>query len=121
MLTHHSLDQAFFTISGTREDESGSDKQTAVTAALRRVRESGRDATTAVLVYDRAQDVAGAGQAGIPALFAAWGYGAPDQSAGAAAIAESPAGRLRLARRGRRSTPRQPVGQNDRAGLTSAA
>ncbi len=43
-----------------------------------------------VMVGDHRNDVQAAIGAGIPAIFAAWGYGAPGMSNGAAAIAETP-------------------------------
>ncbi|MCO6416613.1 phosphoglycolate phosphatase [Siccirubricoccus sp. KC 17139] len=45
----------------------------------------------AVMIGDHRNDVAAAIGAGMPALFAAWGYGLPEMAAGAAAIAERPA------------------------------
>ena len=41
----------------------------------------------AVMLGDHANDVAAARGAGVPAIFAAWGYGAPEVAAGSAAIA----------------------------------
>ncbi len=41
----------------------------------------------AVMLGDHANDVAAARGAGVPAIFAAWGYGAPEMAAGSAAIA----------------------------------
>lgn len=45
----------------------------------------------AVMIGDHRNDVAAATGAGIPCVFAAWGYGAPEMAAGAAATAASPA------------------------------
>ena len=42
----------------------------------------------AVMAGDRANDVAAARGAGLPCIFAAWGYGPPAMAAGSAAIAE---------------------------------
>ena len=40
------------------------------------------------MVGDHANDVRAARGAGVPCVFAAWGYGSPDLAAGAAARAE---------------------------------
>ncbi len=45
-------------------------------------------ATHAVMVGDHANDVAAARGAAVPAIFAAWGYGAPSMAAGATAVAQ---------------------------------
>lgn len=50
----------------------------------------GGEPGAAVMVGDHRNDIAAAQAAGIPAVFAAWGYGAPDMAAGAAAIAAAP-------------------------------
>jgi len=44
------------------------------------------DPKRAVMVGDHANDIAAASGAGIPSIFAAWGYGAPSMAAGASAI-----------------------------------
>jgi phosphoglycolate phosphatase len=48
---------------------------------------AGGSADRAVMVGDHANDVAAATGAGLPCIFAAWGYGPPEMAAGAAAIA----------------------------------
>ena len=53
----------------------------------------------AVLVGDHRNDVAAARGAGLPAIFAGWGYGSPDMRQGAAAVAEEPGAVLEIARR----------------------
>lgn len=50
---------------------------------------AGGSPRSAVMAGDHANDVAGARGAGIPSIFAAWGYGAPDMAHGADAIAGS--------------------------------
>ncbi len=45
----------------------------------------------AVMVGDHHNDVRGAQAAGIPSVFAGWGYGTPAMSAGAASVAATPA------------------------------
>jgi len=49
---------------------------------------AGGDAARAVLLGDHANDVAAGRAAGIPVIFAAWGYGKPEMAEGAAARAE---------------------------------
>ncbi len=49
---------------------------------------AGGVADRAVMVGDHANDVAAARGAGLPCIFAAWGYGQPTMAAGSAAIAE---------------------------------
>jgi phosphoglycolate phosphatase len=43
-----------------------------------------------VMIGDHRNDIAAAQGAGVPAVYAGWGYGLPDMAAGAAAIAASP-------------------------------
>lgn len=56
---------------------------------LATVAAAGGDPARAIMVGDHANDVAAAERAGIPAIFAAWGYGAADMATGAAAMAQS--------------------------------
>jgi len=49
---------------------------------------AGGEAARAVLLGDHANDVAAGRAAGIPVIFAAWGYGKPEMAEGAAARAE---------------------------------
>lgn len=58
---------------------------------LATLRLAGGDAARAVLVGDHRNDVAAARGAGIPCVFAAWGYGAAEMAGGAAAVARVPA------------------------------
>ncbi len=60
------------------------------------IQAAGGDAAHAVMVGDHANDVNAAKGAGIPSIFAAWGYGTPDMATGATAIAAAPAGVLAL-------------------------
>ncbi len=55
---------------------------------LATLRAAGGDAGCAVMAGDHANDVAAARGAGLPCIFAAWGYGPPAMAAGSAAIAE---------------------------------
>mgnify|MGYP001245786926 CR=1 FL=1 len=51
---------------------------------------AGGDAARAVMIGDHRNDVAAAAGAGIPCVFAAWGYGQPAMAEGAAAVARAP-------------------------------
>jgi phosphoglycolate phosphatase len=51
--------------------------------------EAGADPARAVMIGDHHNDVAAGKAAGLPVIFAAWGYGAPTMAAGADAVAES--------------------------------
>ena len=50
---------------------------------------AGSDAASAVMLGDHANDVRAARAAGMPAIFAGWGYGPPAMAEGAAAVAQS--------------------------------
>ncbi|WP_149537074.1 phosphoglycolate phosphatase [Siccirubricoccus phaeus] len=52
---------------------------------------AGATPAQAVMIGDHRNDVAAARGAGLPAIFAAWGYGLPEMAEGAAAIAATPA------------------------------
>ena len=51
--------------------------------------EAGSDTASAVMIGDHHNDVAAGKAAGLPTIFAAWGYGAPEMAAGADAVAKS--------------------------------
>ena len=53
------------------------------------LREAGGDPGRSVMIGDHHNDVAAGQGAGLPTIFAAWGYGAPEMAAGADAVAES--------------------------------
>ncbi len=57
---------------------------------------AGGDPTHAVMIGDHANDVNAGKGAGIPCIFAGWGYGTPDMATGATAIAAAPADVLAL-------------------------
>ena len=59
---------------------------------------AGGDPARAVMIGDHRNDVAAAQGAGLPCLFAGWGYGTPAMAAGAAATAATPADLLPLLR-----------------------
>jgi phosphoglycolate phosphatase len=56
---------------------------------LATLREAGGDRRAAVMAGDHSNDVAAATGAGLPSIFAAWGYGLPAMSSGATAVAAS--------------------------------
>ncbi|HEY7578949.1 MAG TPA: HAD-IA family hydrolase [Acetobacteraceae bacterium] len=53
----------------------------------------------AIMAGDHANDIAAASGAGIPCIFAAWGYGTPAMAEGATAVARDFADMVRIARR----------------------
>ena len=56
---------------------------------LATLRAAGGDASRAVMVGDHRNDIRAAAGAGVPAIFAAWGYSARDAGEGAAIVAEA--------------------------------
>ncbi len=56
---------------------------------LATLRAAGGDPSRAVMAGDHANDVAAARGAGVPCIFAAWGYGVPAMAVGAAAVAQN--------------------------------
>jgi phosphoglycolate phosphatase len=90
ILEHFGLADLFTVIAGASEDEVRSEKADVITWALGLLRDVGVDTSRPVMIGDRTHDVAGAGEHGIPAIFAAWGYGEPAESAGAAGVAHRP-------------------------------
>ena len=66
---------------------------------LATLRQAGGEPAHAVMAGDHANDVAAARGAGLPCIFAAWGYGPPAMAEGAAAIAQNFAELVRTAER----------------------
>lgn len=66
---------------------------------LATLKASGGDAGHAVMAGDHANDVAAARSAGLPCIFAAWGYGPPAMAQGAIAVAQDFAELTVIARR----------------------
>ena len=56
---------------------------------LATLKDAGGDPAGAVMLGDHRNDIAAAAAAGIPSIFAAWGYGAPGMADGAGAIAHA--------------------------------
>lgn len=83
--------EVFTAITGASDDETRSSKQDVVAEALRRLTAAGADGAAPVLVGDRIHDVEGAGAHGVPTVFVTWGYGSPDEAAGAIATADTAA------------------------------
>lgn len=88
ILEHHALAERFAVIAGADDAGTRPDKESVIRAALDGLGADPRG-DCLVMVGDRHHDVDGAAALGIPAVFAAWGYGTPDEAAGAAASAAS--------------------------------
>jgi phosphoglycolate phosphatase len=91
ILEHFGFASLFTVIAGASEDETRSEKADVIERALALLRDAGADVSRPVMVGDRIHDVEGAAAHGIPTVVAGWGYGAPEEAAGAVAIAASPA------------------------------
>lgn len=89
ILEHFGLTSHFEVIAGASDDGSRRAKADIVARALTKL--DAEPANVLLLVGDREHDVAGGAQHGIPTAFAAWGYGAPGESKGAAWVVDSPA------------------------------
>lgn len=86
ILEHFGLIDAFTAISGSRPGPEGrlDGKVFAVDQALARLAAAGADVSRPVLIGDRHHDVDGGAERGIPVVFADWGFGLPEEAAGAA-------------------------------------
>lgn len=91
ILEHFDLANHFTVITGASADEVRSAKADVVAEALKRLEAKGADLSNPIMVGDRIHDVEGAAVHGIPTIFAEWGYGSPEEAAGAVAVAKSPA------------------------------
>jgi phosphoglycolate phosphatase len=91
ILEHVGLAPLFTVIAGASDDETRSAKADVITRALELLAETGVDISRPVMIGDRIHDVEGAAEHGIPTIVAGWGYGAPEEAAGAIAIADDPA------------------------------
>jgi phosphoglycolate phosphatase len=90
ILELHGLDSSFAAVSGAAEDESASAKDVVIRAALELLAGGGADTAGPMLIGDRSFDIRGAAAAGVPSMFAAWGYGATGEAEGAALVATDP-------------------------------
>lgn len=100
ILEHFGLAGLFTVIAGASDDESRSRKAEVIERALELLAAAGADVSRPVMVGDRSHDVEGAAEHGIPAVVAGWGYGAPEERAGAIGTAETPADLPALVLRG---------------------
>ncbi|MBW4041101.1 MAG: HAD hydrolase-like protein [Acidobacteria bacterium] len=91
ILEHFELAPLFTVIAGASDDESRSTKADVITRALELLTRAGVDVARPIMIGDRIHDVEGAALHGIPTIVAGWGYGAPEEAAGAIAIADEPA------------------------------
>lgn len=89
ILEHFGLTDHFTVICGATEDESRSAKADVVAEALRLLREAGADTSNTVLVGDRHHDIDGAAANGVPTILVRWGYGRPEEEAGAIAVVDT--------------------------------
>lgn len=91
ILEHFGFAPEFVVIAGASDDESRSAKVDVITRALELLAAAGVDTSRPVMIGDRSHDVEGAAAHGIPTIVAGWGYGAPEEAAGAIGVAASPA------------------------------
>lgn len=91
ILEHFGFAPLFTVIAGASDDETRSAKADVITRALELLIAAGVDTAHPVMIGDRFHDVEGAAAHGIPTIVAGWGYGAPEEAAGAIAVAASPA------------------------------
>ena len=89
ILEHFGLAHHFEVIAGASEDGSRRTKSDVIARALKKLNTD--PAGVLLLAGDRAHDVAGGNEHGVPTAFAAWGYGTAGESRGAAWVVESPA------------------------------
>jgi phosphoglycolate phosphatase len=105
ILEHFRFAPLFTVVAGASDDESRSEKADVITRALELLTKAGVDDSRPVMIGDRIHDVDGAAAHGIPTVVAGWGYGAPEEAAGAIAIAAAPGDLPALIRAG---APREP-------------
>jgi phosphoglycolate phosphatase len=91
ILEHFDLARLFTVIAGASDDETRSAKADVITRALELLVAAGVDIAHPVMIGDRVHDVEGAAEHGIPTILAGWGYGSPEEAAGAIGIAASAA------------------------------
>ena len=96
VLEHFQVADVFDELTGASDDELRSAKKDVVEEALRRLQVGGADLSRPVLIGDRHHDVEGAAHHGVPTIFVTWGYGSPDEAAGAAAVVDTPSELLPL-------------------------
>lgn len=87
----YGLLHCFVAVCGSPPDEVTGTKAAVVGAALNRLRTDGYDVSRPVMVGDRHHDIEGAAVHDVPTIAVTWGYGAPDEWAGAMAVVTTPA------------------------------
>ncbi|SEE75910.1 phosphoglycolate phosphatase [Arthrobacter alpinus] len=87
---HFDLGGYFVNICGASDELGRADKTEVIAELLHRLAAQGIDVSNPVMIGDREYDVTGAAAHGIASIFVTWGYGQPEESVGAAAIASSP-------------------------------
>jgi phosphoglycolate phosphatase len=105
ILEHFGFAPLFKVIAGASDDESRSEKADVITRALALLVDAGVDVSRPVMIGDRIHDVEGAAAHGIPTITAGWGYGAPEEAAGAVAVAAAPTELPALVAEGAPSSP----------------
>ena len=92
ILKHFDICDYFDFVAGSEFDGTRSGKKELIIYALENLHKKSRKNFPAVMIGDREYDIAGAKQAGIKSIGAAYGYGARDEltQAGADHIADSP-------------------------------
>ncbi|TDC65963.1 HAD family hydrolase [Micromonospora sp. KC207] len=103
IIEHYGLTAHLVTVCGTSDGAGRSTKRDVIRECLLRLRAQGIDASRPLMVGDRGYDVQSAAAEGIPAIRVLWGYGAPVESTGAYATAESPRALARML-----VSPREP-------------
>jgi phosphoglycolate phosphatase len=91
MLDKLGIVELFSEVTGSSDDETRSRKADVVAEALRRLAADGADVAHTVMVGDRRHDIEGAAENDVPTIFVTWGYGAPEESAGAVSVVNTPA------------------------------
>lgn len=87
---HHRLDARLAAVCGIDESAGRTTKRQVIRLCLARLRALGVDVSRPLMVGDRAYDVQSAAAEGIPAVHVRWGYGGPEEAAGAVAFVAEP-------------------------------
>lgn len=90
VLEHYGLVHFFDELTGASDDEKRSKKADVIAEAVRRLSANGADLSRPVMVGDRFHDIEGAAANGIPTIYVTWGYGSPEESAGAVSLVDTP-------------------------------
>jgi phosphoglycolate phosphatase len=83
VLERYGLARWFDELTGASDDEVRSAKADVVAEALHRLAAGGADVSHPVMVGDRNIDIDGAAEHDVPTIFVTWGYGSPEEQAGA--------------------------------------